>query len=314
MSKRGTAMPFFEIQGAALKLVKSTNFTVEKDLQALIEQNLGTIFNCRFVATEFSTGAEHAGRIDTLALSEDNNPVIIEYKKVESSELINQSLYYAAWIHDHKGDFQVAVHKALGLSIEVDWSEVRIICLAPGYKKFDLHAVKVMGANIELWQYRLLENGHLYIDEIFKKSTYGASAAMQNSKNLSYTAASKKVAPVQYTVDEHLNDMSDVTKEIVRELREFLLGLDESVAEVPKKFYIAYKMTQNFVCIQTAKNKVTLFLKLDSKEIEALPPNGRDVSNIGHYGTGNFQLVLKDVSEVNSAKLYIEKAFRNVGG
>jgi len=48
----------------------------------------------KIVASEFSTGNLHAGRIDTLALSEDHNPVIIEYKKVASSELINQSLYY----------------------------------------------------------------------------------------------------------------------------------------------------------------------------------------------------------------------------
>ena len=53
----------------------------------------------------------HAGRIDALALSEEDNPVIIEYKKVESSELINQSLYYLNWIQDHKGDFEIAVQK-----------------------------------------------------------------------------------------------------------------------------------------------------------------------------------------------------------
>lgn len=74
-------MPFFQIQNKTLKLVKSTNFNVEKELQTLIERNLDTTFNCRFIASEFLTGAEHAGRIDTLALSEDNNPVIIEYKK-----------------------------------------------------------------------------------------------------------------------------------------------------------------------------------------------------------------------------------------
>jgi RecB family endonuclease NucS len=56
---------------------------------------------------------EHAGRIDTLGLSEDNNPVILEYKKVESSELVNQSLYYLSWIKDHKGDFEMAVNRAL---------------------------------------------------------------------------------------------------------------------------------------------------------------------------------------------------------
>lgn len=310
-------MPFFQIQGQTLRLVKSTNFNVEKELQVLIEQNLGTTFNCRFIASEFSTGAEHAGRIDTLALSEDNNPVIIEYKKVESSELINQSLYYAAWIHDHKGDFQVAVNKALGTGIEVDWSEVRIICLAPGFKKYDLHAVKVMGANIELWQYRLLENGCLYIDEVFKRSSFSNSDVGSNGKNPVYVAAGKKGADTRanavYTLEEHLNINDDV-KKIFQDLRDFILGLDESVAEVPKKFYVAYKTTQNFVCIQTARNKITLFLKLNPQEINPMPVNGRDMTNIGHYGTGNFQLTIKDVADCNAAKSYIEQAFRNVGG
>ena len=59
-------------------------------------------------ASEFSTGNFHSGRIDSLAISEDNNPVIIEYKKVASSELINQGLYYLHWITDHKGDFEIA--------------------------------------------------------------------------------------------------------------------------------------------------------------------------------------------------------------
>ena len=81
-------MPLFKIAKSTLSTVDQTNFTVEKELQKLIENNLEPVFGCRFVATEFPTGEQHAGRIDTLALSEDNNPVIIEYKKVESSALI----------------------------------------------------------------------------------------------------------------------------------------------------------------------------------------------------------------------------------
>lgn len=106
-------MPIFEINNGNLAPIEQTDFNSEKVLQNLIEKNLEPVFNCRFVATEFPTGAQHAGRIDTLALSEDNNPVIVEYKKVESSELINQSLFYLSWIHDHRGDFEIAVQKSL---------------------------------------------------------------------------------------------------------------------------------------------------------------------------------------------------------
>ncbi|RKY75378.1 hypothetical protein DRQ07_11970, partial [candidate division KSB1 bacterium] len=67
-------MAIFEIKDNKVNRIKPTEFKLEKDLQKLIEQNLETFFNCRFVATEFSTGNLHSGRIDTLAISEDNNP------------------------------------------------------------------------------------------------------------------------------------------------------------------------------------------------------------------------------------------------
>src|SRR6476620_8320887 len=133
-------MPLFQINNNALAPVGQSNFDSEKHLQRLIESSLLSAFNSRFVASEFPTGALHAGRIDTLALSEDHNPVIIEYKKVESSELINQSLFYLAWLYDHRGDFEIAVQKALKNKTDVDWSDARVICLAPNYKKYDLHA------------------------------------------------------------------------------------------------------------------------------------------------------------------------------
>ena len=75
-------MPLFSIANQRLSVLEQMNFPTEKALQHLIESNLQTIFSCRLVASEFPTGAQHAGRIDTLALSEDDNPVIIEYKKV----------------------------------------------------------------------------------------------------------------------------------------------------------------------------------------------------------------------------------------
>lgn len=91
-------MPIFSISGSSVAAIAQTNFKSEKHLQALVEKNLGPMFNCRLVATEFPTGAQHAGRIDTLALSEEDNPVIIEYKKVESSDLVNQSLFYLSGV------------------------------------------------------------------------------------------------------------------------------------------------------------------------------------------------------------------------
>ena len=258
-------MSIFEISNGTAKRIRLSDFKVEKDLQKLVENNLPTIFNCRLVATEFSTGNLHAGRIDTLAISEDNNPVIIEYKKVASSELINQGLYYLHWIIDHKGDYQVAVNKSLGKNVEIDWSDVRVICIAPEYKKYDLHAAQVMGANIELWQYKLFENGVLNLEEVFKKSSALAiSHDASESKNPTMVEAGRKGAETRrtgvYTIEEHLEGLSNPQKSYLLKLeiisQVLILGV-----EAPKKEYIAYKTSQNFACLETQKKKFILFLK-----------------------------------------------------
>ncbi len=62
-----------EMQGDASDL--------EKPLQTLIENNLEPLLGIRFLASEYSTGKTHAGRIDTLGLDENDCPAILEYKR-----------------------------------------------------------------------------------------------------------------------------------------------------------------------------------------------------------------------------------------
>ncbi|WP_228269089.1 DUF5655 domain-containing protein, partial [Acinetobacter junii] len=299
--------------------VQKTNFPLEKDLQTLIENNLITVFNCRFIASEFSTGAIHAGRIDTLALSEDNNPVIIEYKKVESSELITQSLFYLHWIQDHKGDFEIAAQKVLGNNIEIDWSDIRVICIAPNYKKYDLHAVQVMGANIELWRYQLFSNQSLYLEEVFHNTTSNTPVTLnQTAKNPVMVAAGKKAAITrnigQYTIESHLQNKSKEVIELMEALQDMIMGFDDSIEEIPKKYYIAYKSTQNILTVEVRLRNLKIYLKLKPEDIPVNTPNYRDVSNIGHHGIGDVEFTITNLNELIDSKPFIELAYNRIGG
>jgi len=115
---------------------------------------LETFFSIRFIATEFFTGAKHAGRVDTLGLDENGYPVIIEYKKTESQSIISQGLYYLNWLNDHRGDFQVAAQRALENDVVINWEAPRLILSAESFSKYDPYAVENMGVNIELKTYR----------------------------------------------------------------------------------------------------------------------------------------------------------------
>jgi hypothetical protein len=62
--------------------------------------------------------------------------------------------------------------------------------MAPNYRKYDLHAVQVMRANIELWRYRLFADRSLHLEEVFHdQKSKGICIA---SEDVAATDAEKK--------------------------------------------------------------------------------------------------------------------------
>lgn len=143
-------MPLFEIKGSKVHKLAALAAKKEKDIQTLFEENLLTILNVDFLATEYSTS--FGGRIDTLGIDKDGAPVIIEYKRNQNDNVINQGLSYLRWLLDHKADFEILCRKK-GFEITIDWDSPRVICVAESYNKFDLDTVELLHIKIELFKY-----------------------------------------------------------------------------------------------------------------------------------------------------------------
>ncbi len=117
---------------------------IEKSLQTLFEANLETLIGVRFLASEYSTGPVHGGRIDSLGIDENGSPVIIEYKRAVVENVINQGLFYLDWLLDHRKEFQWLVLEKLGPDIAkgVDWTAPRLICIAGDFTRYDRVALQ----------------------------------------------------------------------------------------------------------------------------------------------------------------------------
>jgi hypothetical protein len=118
-------------------------------------------------------------------------------------------------MNDHRGDFQVAVNKALGKDQKLDWEKIRVICIAPEYKKYDLHAARMIGANIELWQFKLYTNGALHLEDVYRKGTNLSEQLFPEEagdKNPNMVSAGKKAALTRatgvYTFEEHIEGLA----------------------------------------------------------------------------------------------------------
>ncbi len=101
---------------------------------------------------------------------------------------------------------------------------------------------------------------------------------------------------------------------MVFELKDYIMNLDSAMEEVPKKLYVAYKISQNIVCMEVKTQKILLYLKLNPKEISNPPNIARDVSSIGHFGTGDFEITVTSASHLPVAKEFINIAYQKIGG
>lgn len=314
------AIGVYRIDGDKLHRVAPDVFKKEKDLQRLLEKNLQTVFGIRFLETEYSTGDRHGGRMDTIGIDDTNAPVIIEYKRTENQNVINQALFYLDWLMDHRGDFELLVLKRLGAGVKVDWSSPRVLCVAPDFNKYDKYAVMQMGRPIELIQYRLFEGGILMLDVVATGESASKATPRTGGSNLASGKAAGELAnhngetTAQYSVDDHIQGMPPKTVELFNELREYILSLGEDVSESPRKMYIAYRVLRNFVCVEIHKQHLLAYISLDP----SLPPFQtkpfRDVRKIGHWGTGDLEARIETAEDLELAKSAIEAAYKNHAG
>ncbi len=87
----------------------------------------------------------------------------------------------------------------------------------------------------------------------------------------------------------------------------------KAIMELNKVKSTELKKVKEFIS-ETYKKKITLYLKLNADEIVVLPKQGRDVKNIGHFGTGDFELTIKNLQDFEETKHLINEAYKNIGG
>ena len=125
-------------------------------------------------------------------------------------------------------------------------------------------------------------------------------------------AATKRTAT--WTVDGHLRGKSDAIRDLFRAAQDFILSLNPAIEEAPKKLYVAYRTTQNIVCVEIQRQKVILFVKLDPRTHTGPKGISRDVTKIGHFGTGNLEITLKTPADLERAKPFLADAYAQIGG
>jgi len=286
-----------------VKELAVSSVALERELQALLEQNMQTFFGITFLQSEYTITN---GRIDSIGIDENNCPVIIEYKRNISENVINQGLFYLDWLLNHKGNFEILLAKTLGMDKvnEIDWSMPCVICVANDFTKYDEHAVNQMQRNIRLIRYKMFAEDLILLEQI---NAPNVAPIKDVSAKTSTSVSSGKSYK---TFDEQLEVAFSEIQKLYENLHGYIMSLGDDISENRLKLYTAYKKIKNVVCVEIRQKSIVVYLRLSPSDVELIDGFCRDVTTIGHWGTGDVELTIKDEADFAKAKDYILKAYQ----
>lgn len=117
--------------------------------------------------------------------------------------------------------------------------------------------------------------------------------------------------PKQKTVSAFLEQASPQLRSLYESLDAFLLGLGDDVSMKTTRYYLAYRRIKNFASVQVhpQTGQLLVFLKLDPDGVSLQEGFIRDVRGIGHQGTGDLEVRIGSVDDLERAKSLIEKSY-----
>ncbi|WP_216636600.1 DUF5655 domain-containing protein [Endozoicomonas ascidiicola] len=193
---------------------------------------------------------------------------------------------------------------------QIEWSGTRLICIASDFNKYDEHAVQQINRNIELMRYRFFDKDLLLLELV--NAQIGTSDTHQKSSGASLAKAGTKYK--EHIHQDKLEEPSSELLKLYESVCEYIDGLGDEVQRKELKRYIAFKRIKNFACIVVyptpQDSRLQLFLKVNPANFKLEKDFSRDVTDLGHWGTGDLEVTIRSVDDFEKAKPMIDSSYQ----
>lgn len=283
----------FKISSGRLDKISENEFKLEKDLQNFVETNLDKLLNLEFVKSECVI---ENYRIDTLAFDKENKAfVIIEYKRGNSYSVIDQGYSYLSTVLNNKADIILEYNETLNKSLKrenVDWSQTKVIFISQSFNKYQKDSLNFKNLPIELYEIKKYDNEIIYFN-IIKGRENSEDINVISKVNTEIQKVSKEIK--KYSLEDHLKDINENIIELFNVFKERLEIIIPEIEIEPKKLYIAFKSNKkNIADFHLQKNSLKIWLNAKYGEIDDFKKISKNVSNTGHWGNGDYEILVKD--------------------
>jgi predicted transport protein len=290
-----------------LEAIREQEYKLEKEIQKLTEDNLTTIFNFELIKSEF---ALHNFRIDSLAFDQENNSfVIIEYKRDKNFSVIDQGYAYLSLMLNNKADFILEYINKSNKAVRkenFDWSQTKVIFVAPSFTTYQKEAINFKDLPIELWEIKRYANNTVSFSQIQKANAKESIKTISRQDEV-IEQVSKEI--ITYTEQEHLDKSSDEIKELYDNLKAAILNIGEFEIK-PKKQYIAFTSGNNIVDIHLQQKAIKMWINMPKGKLDDNKNMTRDVFATGHWGNGDYELHIKNDEDFDYILGLIKQSYK----
>lgn len=302
-------MALYKYTSTNFSEIKEKPFKLEREIQQMFETNLSQIMSLEMVKSEFTIKDR---RIDTLAFDPQSKAfVIIEYKRERNSSVIDQGFTYLSLMLQNQADFILEYNETRSKNLkrdDVDWSQTKVLFVSQGFTPNQREAVNFKDLSIELWEVKRYENDIVTITPIRKThASASIKTVMQNSQELK--EITDKI--IEYSEENLLNGKSDDVTELYESYKNAILNLDTNIEVKPQKLYIAFKKANANICsIKPQKEGIKIVINVSQGHLDDSKQLTRDVSSIGHHGSGDYAIKVSDTKYLEYIMSLIKQAIK----
>jgi len=301
-------MSYYSFNKGSFKKTSEKYFNSESQIQELIEKNIDLLYHLQYVRSEFQL---HGLRVDTLAFDQlTQSFVIIEYKLNKNFSVIDQGFSYLALLLNNKADFILEYNERNNSYIKkdsVDWSQSKVIFISPSFTTYQKQSTNFKDLPMELWEIKQFQDNSISLNELIPTQS-AESIKTVSKKNSSFEKVTKEVKKI--TEDDHLNRIPEKIITLYEKLKKTVLDLGGDISIRPKTIYIGFIRSSNFLDVILQKSKIILVLNLKKGTLIDPQKLSRDVSHIGHWGNGDYEIHLSSDKKLDYVISLIKQAYQ----
>ncbi|MBR8748601.1 hypothetical protein IX317_000260 [Fusobacterium sp. DD29] len=229
-------------------------------------------------------------------------------KKGNSYSVIDQGYTYLSTVLNNKAEVVLEYNEKMQDTLkrnEIDWTQTKVIFISQSFNKYQKDSLNFKNLPIELYELKRYEGGIISFENIKGDSNAVDIKVIAGSNNV-INDISKKVK--KYTIEDHTKDSTEEIIELFEEYKERIELMYPDIKIEPKKLYIAFKNNKkNLVDFQLQKKGLKIWLNAKFGDIDDFKNLAKDVSNIGHWGNGDYEFTVSDDKDIEYILSLIQK-------